>query len=73
MHACTYCFQYHMHDPLKAICAGFGWVHDTERGVVWVSFVRLPQIKALSPRCALNWNTYKLFYQNNTVVTWPKF
>ena len=29
--------------------------------------------KALSPRCAVNWNTHKLFYQNNTVVTRPKF
>ena len=41
-------FQYHMHEPLKVICAGFGWVHDTESGVVWVSFVRLYS-KTLSP------------------------
>ena len=47
----------------------FGWVHYTESGVAWVSFVRLLQNKTLSPRCALNWNTYKPFYQNNTVVT----
>ena len=38
----TYCFQYHMHNPMKAICAGFGCM-ILKVGVVWVSFVRLPQ------------------------------
>ena len=51
MHACTYCFQYHMHEPLKAICAGFDWVHDTESGLVCETIYT----PTLSPRCALNW------------------
>ena len=66
MHACTYCFQYHMHEPLKAICAGFGWVQDTESGVVWVSFVRLYS-KLLQD---VHWirNTYNYF--TKTALLW---
>ena len=41
-------FSITCHEPLKAICVGFGWMHDTESGVAWVSFVRLLQIKALA-------------------------
>ena len=65
----TYCFQYHMHDPLKAIYPGFGWVYDTESAWgFWVSFVWLIQRHCFQD---VHWigNTYKLFSQNNIVVT----
>ena len=71
---CTYCLQYHMHDPLKAVCAGFGWVYNTESAcmgyVVWVSFVRLI-LQGTACFKDVHWigNTYKLF---KITMSWPK-
>ena len=48
--------EYHMHEPLKVICAGFGWVYDTENwwgclGLVCETILQ----HCLQVGCALNW------------------
>ena len=59
-----------MHDPVKAIYAGFGWVYDTESAWSFGGLALCDYSKGTASE-DVQWigNTYKLFSQNNIVVT----